>query len=1230
MLRYLIISILTFSSIIVNGQEFVIPLSGNKNQAKTVVTEDKFSYMRMHVNLSAIYGVQVTNNEGEQFTELYFGKGYKTGQLGDPQLPAISKLVQVPTGANISVRVMGYDVNDYVLKEYGISKPLFPMQPSLRKDEDIDKVPFYINKQAYLMSEFNNDPVASIEVLGTLRGTRIARLVVKPLKYNPKEAIIRVYNNIDIEIVMEGGSEQQEKEIAMKNYSPYFEPVHKKLLNSYSKTIYDERPDFTRYPIKMQIISHRMFEDTLQSFIKWKRLKGFTVDVAYTDEIGTSSEAIKSFMQNIYDNSSTTNPLPTFLVIVGDVQQVPASETGSSSRRKTDLYYASLDGDYFPEMYYGRLSAQTNKQLENIINKILYYEQYQFEEPEYLNRATLIAGSDATWNPRVGQPTVKYATKYYYNELHGINTTWGFGVSDDPNNPNSSSGYTGCYENEKISVGFINYTAHCDERVWDSPRLNIDAINSMSNLNKYPIAIGNCCLSADFGYSESIGEAWIRAKDKGAVTYIGSSPSTYWYEDFYWAVGAFPMVGSNNGYVPTREETTIGAFDAPHSSQYVTTGALVYVGNLSVTEANLNDYNAQSSPQYYWQAYNVLGDPSLVPYFSEAEDNNLSHPEFILVGQNNVNIKAKPGSYIAITEKGNPIGAAFVGESGEIDMEISVAENPTEWDLVITCPQTIPYFAVLPVLNSGSAYITLHEVNINDYNGNHDGQIDYGESVSLDITLKNAGNTSSSEITARIMGEDPYLTKRDSLAISFGNIDSADNSNTSTIENAFYFDVAQNVPDRYTAKFILQASDGINTWNSPLRLTANAPQIEITDIRIEDNGEGVAGILDPGETAILEFDITNSGRSNSPSFIARLSFDQNGITIMGGQEQIMNSILAGETRTLKYSIEADQDIALETKFIYVLTLEADNYIVEEEMSLVVGKLPEYLIGRKDTVYTCLGRFFDSGGGEANYSHRENLSIVFYPSSPGKFLTCDFEYAFIEGTSKDLWDKLYIYDGDSINAPSFPGSPFSNSNGVNIGTIKATNPKGALTFKFTSDASVALKGWSAVIRCEDFPVFKTTFFVNNSKQETINNATINIRGLSQYITNANGIVETELVNGDYVFTVNAQGYLDYESEFTVSGSDVEIPVNLLSTSIPIDYEDNLTVFPIPFDNTITIRGVLNATRIELYDILGTRLYNILLNGEVSTTLKTSNIPSGLYLIKVSTNNGRTIVQRIIKQ
>ena len=53
-------------------------------------------------------------------------------------------------------------------------------------------------------------------------------------------------------------------------------------------------------------------------------------------------------------------------------------------------------------------------------------------------------------------------------------------------------------------------------------------VNAMSNNNKYPTMVGNCCLTNAFDSGTCFGEALLRKDNGGAIGYIGGSDVTYW------------------------------------------------------------------------------------------------------------------------------------------------------------------------------------------------------------------------------------------------------------------------------------------------------------------------------------------------------------------------------------------------------------------------------------------------------------------------------------------------------------------------------------------------------------------------------------------------------------------------------------------------------------------------------------------------------------------------------
>lgn len=1027
------------------SQDFAINFG--RSVSDIVVHEDNMQNFRLTFTYSGLGTFIVETDSDMSFNEIAIPGTYSIGEIGTPKLPASKKLMEVPFGAEIEVKVKNYTTTEYQLSDYGINFPIIPVQPSLRKDQDVSDVPFEFDKNIYEKDFFIKHELASVEVLGVLRGYRIARLTIAPVSYNPYKGIIKVYNDIEVEISFINADEALNDYIKATTWSPYFEVVGKRLINNIRNGGYPAHPDLTKYPVKYLIVSNRMFENDLQPFIEWKIKKGYKVIVAYTDEIGNTYTQIQSYIHQQYNQGTPTDPPPSFVLLVGDTPQLP-STSGSSTGKMTDLYYASVDGDYFPEMYYGRFSATNSAQLVSQIAKTLYYERYEFEDPTYLNDVTLIAGADGTWNPRIGQPTVQYGTINYFNAAHGYTNV----------NAYLTSPYTGCYSPEKIAVSMINYSAHCNETCWGDPNLTISMVNAFVNNGKYPLAVGNCCLAADFGYGECIGETWQRAANKGSVAYIGSAPSSYWFEDFYYSVGAFPLQGNNNGYVPTFEETTWGAYDAPFVSDYVTTGSLNFVGNLAVTEVHIQGWPSHSSPLYYWQAYNVLGDPSLVAYHTEGTENTVSHMPIVPIGMNYYEVTAEPGSYVGISKDGVLHGCALVDETGIVEVPMDPILDGGMVDIVVTKPQFIPYMVQIPAAALEGPYIVLDGYTISDPTGNNNGLADYGENINLNVTLKNVGADPSASVNATVSGSDQYVTLTSTATKNFGTIPAG---GTATVNNAWSFSIDDFVPDQHKAQFILTMTDGSDTWTSNLFITIQSPIIFIAEeFLVDDSQSGNNdGILDPGETALIIMNVKNNGHSAISNTIINITSTDPMLTINTPTVNIA-SLDAGASQEYSFNVSASETSPIGYPVNVNLNAEGGpdgQYTASCLITVVIGLIPEYIMTNA-TITTCVGEFYDSGGPNGQYGSNEDLVMTFLPLTDDGIIKAEF----ISFETETNYDFLYIHNGANTSAPQVTGSPFHGT--MSPGTIVGLNADGALTFRFKSDYSVTKAGWSAHISC----------------------------------------------------------------------------------------------------------------------------------------------------------------------
>ncbi|NJK96811.1 MAG: hypothetical protein HC905_19520 [Bacteroidales bacterium] len=349
-------------------------------------------------------------------------------------------------------------------------------------------------------------------------------------------------------------------------------------------------------------MSDRIFETALSPFIAHKENLGYNVIVGYTDEpnVGNTTTSIHDYLEALYNNPPVGISPPHYVLLVGDIAQIPAYSAGW---HVTDLYYFDYTSDNIPDVFYGRFSATDTSELMPQINKTIQYELNNMPDPSYQYKAVLVAGHDwAGHDLTFGNGQINYANDYYFNSSKGI--TSNKYLQPEPSGANYSANII---SNINAGVGFANYTAHCSPNGWADPSFTVSNIASLTNTNKYGLWVGNCCLSNKFDVDECFGEAALRAENRGAVGYIGGSNSTYWDEDYWWGVG-FKTVTAH----PVFEKNHLGVYDRlfhtyteTSSDWYSTQGQLIVGGNLAVEEST------SGRKLYYWEIYHLMGDPSL-------------------------------------------------------------------------------------------------------------------------------------------------------------------------------------------------------------------------------------------------------------------------------------------------------------------------------------------------------------------------------------------------------------------------------------------------------------------------------------------------------------------------------------------------------------------------------------------------------------------------------------------
>jgi hypothetical protein len=1015
-----------------------IKLKANQSKVQVSSVNDQGFLLTSSLSDVTLIPVQKKDNS---FYQLKAKGLIKTYNVGMPDIPVISKLIEVPLEADVSFEIIGYREEIINLNNYGIRSKIIPAQRSLSKNEQEGELE--LKKEVYNTDDFLYKETAKYYESGIMRNIRMGRIEIHPIQYNPVKNTLKILNNLQIKVIFNHPDMAKTKELKKKTYSPVFGNFLKTSLINYR----ENKELITQSPLHYVIVADRMFENQLAPFIEWKQKKGFEVTVGYTDQIGNTTSDIKTWLQNIYQGS---NPM-SYVLFVGDVAQIPAW-AGNSGSHVTDLRYCEYTGDNLPEVYYGRFSATTTAELQPQIDKTLMYEKYLMPDPSYLNEVFLVAGDDESHEDTFGNGQINYGADNYFNSANNLSAH--VFLQDPPTGNNGV--HDSIIANVNMGLAFANYTAHCSPDGWAEPSFSVSDVNSLNNDGKYGMWIGNCCLSNKFDDAVCFGEAALRKANGGAIGYIGGSNSTYWDEDYWWGVGLTTNITAN----PTYNDSGRGAYDGmmhtlanevnDPNTWYPAQGQIQVCGNLAV------EASTSTRKEYYWEIYHLMGDPSVMNYIGVPPAMNVSlNPSTLLIGMTSLSVTSAPYTYVALSQNGVIIATAMSDSNGNATLNFDANDiSVGNADLVITGQNLQPYIGTIQVSPADQPYIVLD-------NYSTDTDVNYGSTIHLNVDLKNVANTGSGNdtqsVTAIISSTDTYITINDNTedfgAIVAGNVVSRN--------NAYEISIADNIPDQHiiTIDMLITDTATNNTWNASINLTANAPAIHIGEISVINDPNGNE-ILDPGETADLKFQIENTGHADAVfnGILSELSDPNNYLTLSSTTVSGIN-IPAGQTSDFIFT-NAGADAATPLESVVQLTLDVtaganNQYTNSSNQDLVIGLIPIFPISDGGTITTCTGTFYDSGLDTANYQNSEDYTMTFLPPAGQEFIVVEFN----SFETENNYDKLYVYLGADTNAPEMQGSPFMGTNSP--GRIESNN---GITFHFTSDSSVNRSGWEATVSC----------------------------------------------------------------------------------------------------------------------------------------------------------------------
>jgi hypothetical protein len=951
--------LLTFFGSLTMAQTFDYPIKGKQGFNLTEKTRDclHISYNVGQVTLNQL------NYRGEEMSEVAIKAIAIPNEAGKPNLPGESRMMAIPQGATATLRVVS--IEKETLHNVNIAPALRIQSENEEPDMNYVKDLSVYNKNAFYPAE----PF----IMGNsyIRGVDAVTVSITPFQYNPVTKDLVVYTNVELAVEFEGGNGHFGED---RLRSPYWDPIlAAELLNYDQLPVIDYearmqewlRDDKTGAEYLIITPNNDAWAEYANQLKEYRTRQGILTEVYRLDEMpATSTSQMKSWFHNAYN---TWEIAPVAVCLLGDHgtnmgQYIPAEIVTHPYEGTciTDNRYADAVGnDNLPDMVFSRLIAETPDQLPVFVGKQIEYEYTNPNmDPSFYTRPiTALGWQTERWFQLCSEVFGGYMRQHGY-DTNRINCIYmgtpGNSWSSNQNTymvvnyfgPNgvgyipASPSELGDWNNgtpelvvQAVNQGsfWLQHRDHGLETGWGEPAVRNSHVSQMNNVGKLPFVMSINCLTGKFNYHEDcFCEAWMRrtynGENAGAVGVLCPTETSYSFVNDAYVWGVYDLFDGD--FLPTY-----GPY-ADNTGNWMPAFGNV-AGKYFLAQSNW-PYNTESKDITYTM-FTAHCDAFLRIYTQVPQVMDVTHPEAVIAGLGEINITAPEGCMISLVKEDEVEGweilavATATGDPQTIEFEPQLP--PTEINLVITGQNYLRYEAVIGVLPADGPYIVFDNKVINDQNGNN--QLDFGETINLDVALRNVGNDPMSAFEAVLETESEYITITNGTA----QYDAIAPNATQNLENAFSFTVADNVPDNTSNRFTITVTNGEDVYVSNLALKAYAPIFKLGNLHITEVEGNGNGRLDAGETAQLSFPIANNGHANAASTTTTLQMLSPYITVTESMVTF-ESVNAGETLNAVYDITISEETPIGYSCPLVANVVSGPYSDQKDYTVKVGLVIE--------------------------------------------------------------------------------------------------------------------------------------------------------------------------------------------------------------------------------------------------------------------------------------------------
>ena len=853
------------------------------------------------------------------------------GEIGSPSLPYYSVRLLLPQGTEASSAEVYFSDFVEVEGEYN----LYPIQRFVPYSS-AETLPFSKNEDVYaIKSELPEQAHTDVKT-HYLNGYAFAFLNFTPLRYVPSTGKIRYAKTVKIVVNTVPEKEDHSAMLRENHYS--MNSVRSLAQNAEMMREYKSRAT-TLSGYDMLVVTRERFVDDFSEYTDYYNSIGIRTKVVSTEYIYSEMEGrdyqekIRNYIIQEYQNEGI------FMVTIGgDVNVVPhrglyASVNGGETENSeipADMYYSCLDGnwnddgddkwgeieeaDLLPEVGISRLTfTNSSSQASKMIHKSLSYQR----SPVLGELRNVLLGSEKADN------TPTYGGDYLELIIgeHDDNDYYTVGIPED-----------------------YNFTrVYAEHGNWS--RMNImNAINRGAQSIHHVGHAGTNYVAAMFNEDFEDGEfSSLNGKDHnytyffshgchcGALDVVCVMKRMVAIDNF-----CFAAIGnSREGFYMS------GTSEGPSAHLHREMISAQYGDNISILAMALRESKIKTAPWaqeidgYRWNTYcmNILGDGAVSVWLDEPHILRVCSSSAIQSDEHSYELTVKDEMGVLMSnfmcsmfKNGKMIGRAVTDSQGyaNIIFEENIGHNDT-LQLKVLGANAFPKTIDITIVPDNKPYVVCLDYTLNDT----DCKMDFSESHTMNILLKNSGNTAANNITVNLSCDKPeYVNITDSVE----NVDVIMGDSDVNLSNAFAFVISDDVPNNTIVNFTLTITNGSETWTYEYDATIYAPDFSVIDAILEDaSGDGK---IVAGESATICFTVKNSGNSTAEDVLftvlcptQNFYYDEN--------TTIVEYLPEAETFTYTFSFRLDEMLP-DANYELILSTSSSKYVSYESYYIVVG------------------------------------------------------------------------------------------------------------------------------------------------------------------------------------------------------------------------------------------------------------------------------------------------------